>query len=770
MIEPQYKWQFPTQMDAASIKELTETLGVSELIAQILVSRGIDNVEKAKTFLQPSIEQLNDPAALYDMDRAVERITTAIEQGDRIVVYGDYDVDGITATAIMTLTLEIMGADVSYFVPNRFKDGYGPNLAQYQRLAEDGMQLLITVDNGVSGQAEIAWLMDNGIDVIVTDHHELPSELPAAVAVVHPRHPAGNYPFPGLSGAGVAFKVASALLEAPADELIDLAAIGTVADVMELVDENRAIVALGLAAIKTDPRPGIAALLASAGVQADDINASTIGFTIGPRLNALGRLEDANVGVRLLLGDDPQEATELATEIEALNNQRRELVEQISQAAIQQANELSAAPVLVVAGENWHEGVLGIVASKLVEATGKPSIVLNIENDVMKGSARSTPAFDIFKAMDPHRDLYTAFGGHASAAGMTIPLANLQAVRELLVLETDKQHLAEAKKPELMIAAEVTGQAFNTQNYDMLQVLAPFGEGNPEPLFAVKLTGVENVKTMSDDKHLRLTGLTLDKPLPIVAFGKGGLAPELNGKFDALTFVGTMTANTFRGQTTYQLQVKDVEAVGASILDWRTTKLTAQVLNKNAAYIFFNQKMYTAAKPLIKAPSEALWWEDAFNKTQLGTMALVDVPASIEQLQELLAFVPAKQWAPIFYKKHPAYLQKVPTQVEFAKVYKFFLGHTNLQVKAQFKAMADYLQVDQLLLSLIIQVFLDAQFVTIVDGLINPVATPAKTDLTKTPSYQHFMQQRELEQRLVYSTTNELNTLLTKLSTQTAGE
>src|SRR5699024_8885277 len=307
---------------------------------------------------------------------------------------------------------------------------------------------------------EIAWLMAQGIDVIVTDHHELPEELPVATAIVHPRHPEGSYPFGGLSGAGVAFKVVSALLEEPADEVLDLAALGTVADVMSLTDENRIIVKQGLESLKLDPRPGVAALLAAAGTQLSDIDSSTIGFTIAPRLNALGRLENATTGVQLLLMDEPEEAKPLADHVNALNQERQQLVTKITTAAQEQATQLSEDPVLVVAGENWHEGVLGIVASKLVEQTGKPKIALNVNGDEMKGSGRSVAAFDLFTALDGHRDLMTTFGGHASAAGMTVPTNNLTALRAALRDEAAQQQLATAQKADMQIATTVTAADF----------------------------------------------------------------------------------------------------------------------------------------------------------------------------------------------------------------------------------------------------------------------------------------------------------------------
>jgi len=766
MISPRYQWEFPNNDNTALVKDLAETFGISALVAKILVNRGYDSVESANAFLRPGVDGLFDPMLMHDMDVAVDRIMQAIDAGEAIVVYGDYDVDGITSTAIMTWALELLGAEVTYFVPNRFTDGYGPSQSQYERLLAEGMQLLITVDNGISGKAEIDWLMQQGVDVIVTDHHELPNELPAATAVVHPRHPAGNYPFGGLSGAGVAFKVASALLEEPADEVVDLAALGAVADIMSLVDENRAIVALGLANLKQDPRPGLAALLEVAGTQPTDVDSTTIGFTIGPRLNALGRMADATKGVQLLLTDDPTEAHELALEVDTLNRQRQALVTEITTAAMAQAAEFADAPTLVITGVGWHEGVLGIVASKLVEVTGKPTIVLNNENGVLKGSGRSVPAFDLFAALDGHRELMTAFGGHASAAGMTMPADNLTAIRQVLIAAAHDQDLAAAGLPGLPVAATVTVQDFNRQNYDELQVLAPFGEGNPEPLFAIDLTGVQQPKTMSEGKHLRFTAQTTAGTLPVVAFGRGELVNELAGRFESLTIVGTMSENTFRGETTYQMMLTDLSASGSSILDWRTTRLTKQTLLEPATYVFFDKKHLEQLQTFVAAPSEALYWEDVFNRTQVGTMAFVDLPESMEQLADLLKYVPADRLAPIFYSKNPKYLQKLPTKTDFAKVYKFARSFTDVALRTQYDAIIAHLNIDRNMLTFILQVFLDAKFVTINSGILNAVPNPQAVNLEEMPAYQRFIAQRELEKQLIYSSTSELETLLTNLSKQ----
>lgn len=766
MINSRYQWCFPEVSNQKAIKTLSETFGITELIAKILVNRGYDTVEAANAFLRPELSGLHDPFLLHDMDKAIERLMQAIDSGQKIIVYGDYDVDGMTSTAIMTWALELMGANVDYFVPSRFSDGYGPNLANYQKLAAEGMQLLVTVDNGVSGKDEIAWLMAQGIDVIVTDHHELPEELPVATAIVHPRHPEGSYPFGGLSGAGVAFKVVSALLEEPADEVLDLAALGTVADVMSLTDENRIIVKQGLESLKLDPRPGVAALLAAAGTQLSDIDSSTIGFTIAPRLNALGRLENATTGVQLLLMDEPEEAKPLADHVNALNQERQQLVTKITTAAQEQATQLSEDPVLVVAGENWHEGVLGIVASKLVEQTGKPTIVLNVNGDEMKGSGRSVAAFDLFTALDGHRDLMTTFGGHASAAGMTVPTNNLTALRAALRDEAAQQQLATAQKADMQIATTVTAADFTKENFDNLQVLAPFGEGNPEPLFMLDLRGVNQVKTMSEGKHLRFIAQTDTDQLPVVAFGWGNQASALAGHFSSLQIVGTMSQNSYRGNISYQLMLRDMSAKGAAILDWRTSHLTKQTFSKPVTYVFFKEKHLQQLAAYVDPAAQALMWQDALQMSNIQTMVLVDLPDSLDQLQTLLQTSTPGRLAPMFYVQSPVYLQKVPSKQVFSNVYKFVLSFKDINLQTQFDAMVKHLKISNMTLKLILKVFLEAKFVTIDNGVLNAVPNPTPMKLTQTQTFQRFMAQRDLEQQLIYSTTAELETLLMKLSKQ----
>ncbi|AEJ24048.1 single-strand DNA-specific exonuclease RecJ [Weissella koreensis KACC 15510] len=765
MIEPQYQWQLDQLPQDERVSQLQKQIGAQPLIAQLLVSRGYETPEAVQTFLNPTLDDLIDPYELHDMQKAVDRIFSAIDQGEKIVVYGDYDVDGITATTIMVSALEVLGAEVDYYVPNRFKDGYGPNVEVYKNLAEQGMQLLITVDNGISGKAAIETLMQYDVDVIVTDHHELPTELPSALAIVHPQFPEHPYPFTGLSGAGVAFKVASALLDAPADEWLDLAALGTVADVMPLTGENRTIVKLGLANLNEMQRPGIAALLQLAKISVDKLDAKTIGFQIAPRLNAIGRMDDAKLGVQLLLAEAEKPALELAQTIDQANQERKKLVESIAEAALEQAkNQFYSDSVLVLMGENWHEGVLGIVAARILEATGKPTIVLNQTGAIAKGSGRSLAAFDLFSAMDPHRDLYLSFGGHALAAGMTISVDQVPTVRKMLNEAAVEQAFDYQQKKVITLAGNINSRNFNSDFYEQLQLLGPFGEGNPEPVFALELDGVQNVKTMSEGKHLRFTGMDKRQLIPVVAWQKGALANELQGHFKKMTVVGTLDQNTYRGSTSYQLMFKDIEASGSALIDARTTHLTKPMFSKPATYLFFNHNLQKQLTPLISSAGQAMWWEDAFNVTQIDRAIFVDLPHTLDELHQVLAYVEIGSWETIFYTKNPAYLQKIPTRNDFSKFFKFIQQQNYIDLKNQFQAMEQYLNMDELMLKLLIKVFLDAKFVTIEDDFLKKVEKPDNVDLTTMPSYHNFLQKREVEAKLIYSTTAELEQLLNELA------
>ena len=323
-MKSRYTWQYLPQPRAALVTELAEKCQLAPAVVRLLINRGLTDQTTIEKFLNPGVDQLHDPLLLFDMQKAVDRIRQAIEANQLITVYGDYDADGVTSTSIMLETLESLGANVNIYIPDRFNEGYGPHESSFKQLLDAGTQLIVTVDNGISGNAPIAYAQAQGVDVIVTDHHELPPELPPAFAIVHPRHPQGHYPFGDLSGVGVAFKVARALLEETAVDSFDLAAIGTIGDLVSLTDENRALVSLGLQQLQQSTRPGITALCEVAGIEQAKIDEQSIGFAIAPRLNALGRLGDAKDGVKLLTTFDPDEATELAKFVQTQNERRQQ--------------------------------------------------------------------------------------------------------------------------------------------------------------------------------------------------------------------------------------------------------------------------------------------------------------------------------------------------------------------------------------------------------------------------------------------------------------
>ena len=423
MKESQYIWKInKNEPESALLNEELERLNLPVELAPFLWSRNIKDAERINSFFKPQIADFNDPFLLFDMHKVIERIQVAVEQGEKILVYGDYDADGITSTTVMKEAIELIGGDVIFYLPNRFTDGYGPNKDVYQRMIEEeGVQLIVTVDNGISGHEAINYAMKQGVDVIVTDHHELPEELPNAFGIIHPRHPNGEYPFGDLAGVGVAFKVATALLGEVPVESLDLVAIGTIADLVSLTDENRSMVKIGLEMMKQTERIGLQMLANEAKVDLSDVSEETIGFTIAPRLNAIGRLGDASPGVHLLSTFDDEEASELAVFITQKNVERQGIVKKITAEALAMAETKLDDSLLILASSGWHEGVLGIVASQVVSKTGKPTIVLGLDEatNIVKGSGRSIESVDLFQTLSLVKDDLISFGGHHMAAGLS---------------------------------------------------------------------------------------------------------------------------------------------------------------------------------------------------------------------------------------------------------------------------------------------------------------------------------------------------------------
>ncbi|GAW99437.1 single-stranded-DNA-specific exonuclease RecJ [Secundilactobacillus mixtipabuli] len=775
MIEAHYDWQVKNvDQPSEAASQLANSLSIEPMVAQILLNRGYDTEAKATQFLQPDLSQLHDPMTMHDMEKGVERIQTAVANGDHITIYGDYDADGVTSTSILYETLDQIGANVDYFIPNRFVDGYGPNVAAFERLIENGTQLIVTVDNGVAGNDAIARANELGCDVVVTDHHELPDKLPDAYAIIHPRHPEGQYPFGGLSGAGVAFKVATALLDEIPQEMLDLAAIGTVADLVPLVDENRVLVTAGLQLLSQTDRLGLVALIKEAGIAPERIDEQSIGFGIAPRLNALGRLDDAAPAVELLTTLDEERAEKLASLTEKQNKYRQKLVADISQVALAQAQDEAHRnhPTMLITGKGWHEGVLGIVASKVVEATGKPTVVLdvNAENGTAKGSGRSVEGFNLFEAFDGQRDLLVNFGGHAAAVGMTAKadqLSQLQAGFDQAAID---QNLADQPKTPLKVASEMAVGDVSENLYNQLRQLAPFGTDNPVPMFVFKPTAVKNVKAIgADGKHLKFQLADQNHQLNAIDFGAGDLAPVLQSAPQQVEVVGQIETNVWQGRTSMQVMVKDLAVAGLIISDQRTQKLRSEIFqDANATYVFFNQRLYEKLQPQIPATASSWLLSDAkrLGKVQTPTVYLVDCPAQITDLKVALSAIKADQIVTYFYLNESHYLLGMPDRSQYAKLFRFVKTHHDVDVSHRLNELAKYLQIVPTQLVLMLQIFRELDFVTIANGKLNEVKQPAHRQITDAPSYQKRQQQIETEKQLLYSETADLKSLLTSLIAQ----
>lgn len=759
MIDAKFKWELADNAPSLTVDNLEKELGISRILATLLAQQGIDSTEQAKKFFEPSMEEIHDPTLLHDMDKAVERIEQAVEKQEQITIYGDYDADGITSTSLMYETLLSIGANVNYYVPNRFTDGYGPNMDAYQRLIDNGTQLFITVDNGVSGKNVINKVMAAGVDVVITDHHELPADLPNAVAIVHPRYPGSNYPFPDLSGVGVAFKVAWALTgEFPVEEL-DLVAIGEIADVVNVTDENHALISYGIQQLRQGMRPGLAALMKLADIKANNLTDQDIGFGIAPRLNALGRIADANDGVKLLTSLDENESQKLAKEVDQANKERQNLVAEIMKEAEKQANSSANQQkrTLLIVGKGWHQGVLGIVASRIMNETGKPTIIASTDQNnptLIKGSGRSIDSFNLFNALEAHCELFTTFGGHPAACGLSFDQKNIVPLQIALEEETGKQKFDPMVKQPLPIAMKLAPADVTQQLYNDIQRVAPFGPGNMEPVFELNNVKVVDVKTMGQEhQHLKFSIVSDKKNLTVVAFGQGNLATLLSAPTGQINLAVKVSLNEWRGKKTVQLMLEDLQINGTVIIDERTNKLTPQLFSSSDYYIVREPRLRENIAPHV-APGYTLSIEEAIKTDFSGQqVTLVDCPSSEEMLKQIFA---EDEGEPatirlLLYQRKSAYLAGLPTRNDFAQLYRFIYKQKEIKWPMQAKAVSNHLKINMDRLNLMIQVFSEAGFVTIKDDVLKFNEPTNKTDLTQTKRYQKQLAQYKVEQQLLFN-------------------
>ncbi|GFH41205.1 single-stranded-DNA-specific exonuclease RecJ [Lactococcus insecticola] len=719
MITPTYEWQISADEPSEAFVKLVKKQKLDDLAASILWKRGVRNESDLTTFLNPTLENLHDPFLFYSMNRAVERIRQAVENQEMILVYGDYDADGMTSASIMKTALDEIGAETIVYLPNRFTDGYGPNLDVYKYFIEnENVSLIITVDNGVAGHEAVAYAQENGCDVIITDHHSLPETLPDAYAIIHPEHPDGNYPFKELAGCGVAFKVACALLEYVPSEMLDLVAIGTIADMMALTDENRILVKYGLEILKNTERVGLEALINIAGIDKNDITEETVGFQLAPRLNALGRIDDPNPAIELLTGWDEDETRAIAEMIDEKNVARKAMVAEMLVAA---EIQLDDSPVQFIYQTGWNPGVLGIVAGQLLQKTGKPIVMLSEDNGILKGSARSIPAFNIFEALTQHRELFIAFGGHAQAAGMTFELANLPAIKAVIADFIAEHEIDMSQKNQLLLDGELALSDMTLETIKTLSQLAPFGQKNTKPQFLVKDYQVVQSRSMGQDNaHLKLKIVQDKTQMEVVYFGHGKEALDFEQTAPELAV--TLSVNTWNGNTSVQLMVVDARVNGSQLIDLRNQQNHTEIPEN--AVIFTNN-----------LENSAIIMSDV--------MVIAEVPDSSEKLAQLKNILSETDFTAVYFKnqiKHSYYLTGAGTREQFAKFYKTIYQFPEFDVRYKLKTLADYLKIPDILLVKMVQIFEELGFVKVEDGLMTVNKSAEKREITSSQIYQDLQE------------------------------
>jgi len=543
----------PVVCDAALVETILSTLNCSQLVARAMIRRGVSSVEEARRFLSPQESDLLDPFLLPDMQIAADRVRRAIDDGEHICVFGDYDADGVCSTAMLVQRLRKMGASVEYYIPHRHTEGYGMSADAVRTLHGHGVGLIVTVDNGVSAFDEIALCNALGIDVVVTDHHSVGKSIPECVAIVAASRKDSTYPNRYLCGAGVALKLIQALNDgAYTPEELALAAVATIADVVPLTGENRAIAACGLKHIQT--LTGLSALLRAAGFNQSRVDEMTVSFMIAPRLNAAGRMATALEAVHLLLGEDIAHADEIAATLNEYNQRRRDTENEIIEEAERQIlSRGQMKRVLLLAHESWNAGVIGIVASRLCEKYHIPVILFADQNGVLTGSGRSIAGVDLFENLSVFSQMFIRFGGHARAAGVTITNENYEAFREAFEKHIEESYRPEDFYPSFQYDETVMFGELTATRVKELRLLSPYGEGNPEPVFRFNGVRFASLRTIGkDDKHFCASAVQADQVMRVVAFNKSDLLEPLNTAAD-WDLLGKPTINEYRGSENVEL-------------------------------------------------------------------------------------------------------------------------------------------------------------------------------------------------------------------------
>lgn len=742
MIKSKYTWD--VNLPEYEIAEADSSdLKLTPIVKKILESKGLTEKNTIHNLLN-STPVMHDPMLMSDMDKAITRINLAIDQNQKILVYGDYDADGVTSTTILVNTLKELGAHVGWYIPNRFSEGYGPNEMAFKNAYEEGISLIITVDNGIQGHDEIQMVQDLGVDVIVTDHHEIGRTMPNAYAIVHPMHPKFDYPFKYLCGAGVAYKMAQNLLEEPPAYFLGLVAIGTVADLVSLTDENRALVQKGLEVLNNHCPPSVKAILSQAGYS-DSITEETIGFIIGPRLNAVGRLEDAGLAAELLMTDSDEEAEFLAEQVEFFNQERKDIVARITEEALAaaeiQVNQ--GAKFLLLAQPDWHEGVLGIVASKIVETYSLPTLILNVDEaqDHAKGSARSIEQVSMFEILNAHTDLITKFGGHHMAAGITMPIENIDMLRKGLNDWMEQLASTTSLEPRRKVDVKIDESDITIKNIQDIQRLRPFGTDFSSPCFELEDIIVNQSKAIGqDNKHLKL--VMGDSKLQAIFWQNGHLVKEL-GEQQPINVIGTLQINEWNGFQSPQFMIQDLASNNLQILDYRSKRNISNFEQdtKDVAYLIHNKNE--------KLGDHYYYYGEAIQQ-HYDKYVFRDLPTSIQEIKDTLKTVNVSQIYLVLNHERSIYFEGMPKMETFKQCFKALATKRETNLAKDGMQLCEFLNIQPSMLKFILKVFLDLEFIKDENGIIKMNSVSTKREIESSKYYQGRLDRIEVEKVLLY--------------------
>ena len=709
----------------------SQTTVLNPAIEQLVLARQLATAESLDIFANEETIH-HDPFLFSEMSKIITRINEAIDEGQPILIYGDYDADGVTGTSILVRCLRELGALVDYYIPNRFYEGYGPNEDAFMQAIADGYQLVITVDNGIAGVDEAEILLEHGVDLIITDHHQVKETLPRAYAILHPELDE-NYPFHHLSGAGVALKVAEALLqEVIPEDFYAIAMLGTIGDVVPLIDENRSIVKRGLAALRETEIEGLNAMMDLAGTEKSEVTEVNVGFELCPRLNAPGRMDEAALSVECLIAESEEEAKLIADQIESFNSERQKVTQKVLEEATKlvDAKTLAKKKVVILYSPNWHEGILGIVAGRLAKQWQKAVFVVTDDHEgFIKGSARAVEGYHLFELLNKCQDLIERFGGHALAAGITFAPENLQALEDKM-----NELLQEVEvTPSLQVDLSLPLSDLNVSFVEQLSILAPFGEGNRSPVIEVKNVYVKNIKPIGNKlQHLKFTLYQDKHSVDAIAFNQAPLAMYLTP--DTLfSFVGEVKINEWNGNRSVQFHFIDVLCNEFQFIDLR------------------NRQAYEQRKDQLQL---ATMYTNVTEADELETLVINQLPNSKE---ELMTLITRKKPGNIVIAPLESNVTFAPRE-KFVIVYKVVKQHGPITLNHQMINYFMRLGISKNELLFILQVFFEVELVIIKNGSVFPTDSVTKRDLAEAPTYQSQKAKLEMLEFFELTTWSELKT------------